>query len=107
MPLPSIRVRYENQKGQVYEEIPLYPPPRMSIISQETIQKILDETDIVELIQGYFPLKRAGVNYLALCPFHNEKSPSFNVNPQRQTFHCFGCGEGGDAIKFIESNIKS
>src|SRR6056300_1649532 len=73
----------------------------MSIISQETIQKILDETDIVELIQGYFPLKRAGVNYLALCPFHNEKSPSFNVNPQRQTFHCFGCGEGGDAIKFI------
>ena len=75
--------------------------PQMAIISQETIQKILDETDIVELIQGYFPLKRAGVNYLALCPFHNEKSPSFNVNPQRQTFHCFGCGEGGDAIKFI------
>lgn len=73
----------------------------MPIISQETIQKILDETDIVELIQGYFPLKRAGTNYLALCPFHNEKTPSFNINPQRQIFHCFGCQAGGDAIKFI------
>lgn len=73
----------------------------MPIISQETIQKILDETDIVELIQGYFPVKRAGVNYLALCPFHNEKTPSFNINPQRQIFHCFGCHVGGDAIKFV------
>jgi DNA primase len=73
----------------------------MAIISQETIQKILDETDIVELIQGYFPLKRAGTNYLALCPFHNEKTPSFNINPQRQIFHCFGCQAGGDAIKFV------
>ena len=73
----------------------------MPIISQETIQKILDETDIVELIEGYFPLKRAGVNRVAVCPFHNEKTPSFNVNPNRQIFHCFGCGAGGDAIKFI------
>ena len=73
----------------------------MPIISQETIQKILDETDIVELIEGYFPLKRAGVNRVAVCPFHNEKTPSFNVNPTRQIFHCFGCGAGGDAIKFI------
>ena len=73
----------------------------MPIISQQTIQKILDETDIVELIEGYFPLKRAGVNRVAVCPFHNEKTPSFNVNPTRQIFHCFGCGAGGDAIKFI------
>jgi len=73
----------------------------MAIISQETIQKILDGSDIVELIQGYFPLKRAGVNFVAVCPFHNEKSPSFNVNPSRQTFHCFGCQVGGDAIKFV------
>ena len=73
----------------------------MAIISQETIQKILDGSDIVELIQGYFPLKRAGVNFVAVCPFHNEKTPSFNVNPSRQTFHCFGCQAGGDAIKFV------
>jgi len=73
----------------------------MAIISQETIQKILDATDIVEMIQSYFPLKRAGVNFTAICPFHNEKSASFNVNPQRQIFHCFGCQAGGDAIKFV------
>ncbi len=72
----------------------------MAIIPQETVQEILDATDIVELIQGYFPLKRAGTNFLAICPFHNEKTPSFNVNPQRQIFHCFGCQAGGDAIKF-------
>lgn len=73
----------------------------MAIIPHETVQEILDATDIVELIQGYFPLKRAGTNFLAICPFHNEKSPSFNINPQRQIFHCFGCQAGGDAIKFL------
>lgn len=73
----------------------------MAIIPQETLQEILDATDIVELIGGYFPLKRAGTNFLAICPFHNEKSPSFNINPQRQIFHCFGCQAGGDAIKFV------
>ncbi len=74
----------------------------MAIIPQETIQRILDETNIVELIEGYFPIKRRGVNFLALCPFHTEKTPSFNINPQRQTFHCFGCQAGGDAIKFVQ-----
>lgn len=74
----------------------------MAIIEQETIQKILDATDIVELIQGYFPLKRSGSNWVALCPFHNEKSESFNVNPGMQIFNCFGCGQKGDAIKFLQ-----
>lgn len=73
----------------------------MAIIPQETVQEILDAVDIVELIGGYFPLKRAGTNFLAICPFHNEKTPSFNINPQRQIFHCFGCQAGGDAIKFV------
>ncbi len=73
----------------------------MAIIPQETVQEILDATDIVELIQGYFPLKRAGTNFLAICPFHNEKTPSFNINPQRQIFYCFGCQAGGDSIKFL------
>jgi len=73
----------------------------MAIIPHETVQEILDATDIVEMIQGYFPLKRSGSNFQAVCPFHNEKSPSFNVNPQRQIFHCFGCQAGGDAIKFV------
>jgi DNA primase len=74
----------------------------MAQIPRETIERILNETDIVELIGSYFPLKRAGSRYVALCPFHTEKSPSFGVIPQRQIFHCFGCGAGGDAIKFIQ-----
>ncbi|MCB1061357.1 MAG: DNA primase [Verrucomicrobiae bacterium] len=73
----------------------------MGQIPRETIERILDETDILEVVSAYFPLKRAGSRFVALCPFHNEKSPSFGVNTQRQIFHCFGCGAGGDAIRFV------
>jgi len=71
-------------------------------ISQSTLDKIRVASDIIEVIGGYFPLKKAGGNYVALCPFHNEKSPSFNVNPQRQIYHCFGCNAGGDVFKFLQ-----
>ncbi|MEM7148087.1 MAG: DNA primase [Verrucomicrobiota bacterium] len=73
----------------------------MPRIPEETVQEVLAATDIVELIGSYFPLKRVGTNYRALCPFHNEKTPSFNVNPARQSFHCFGCQAGGSAAGFI------
>jgi DNA primase len=73
----------------------------MPRISEESIQKVAEATDIVELIGGYFPLKRAGTTFRALCPFHTEKSPSFHVNPSRQTFHCFGCGAGGGVFRFV------
>ncbi|MDG0995251.1 MAG: DNA primase [Akkermansiaceae bacterium] len=73
----------------------------MGRIPEETIELILASTDIVDLIGSYIPLKRAGSNFKALCPFHNEKSPSFMVNPTRQSYHCFGCGEGGSAIGFV------
>ncbi len=73
----------------------------MGLISKETIERVLASTDIVDLIGSYIPLKRAGTGYKANCPFHHEKSPSFNVSPQKQFFHCFGCGKSGNAIGFI------
>jgi DNA primase len=73
----------------------------MPRIAEESIQRVAEASDIVEIIGGYFPLKRAGTNFRALCPFHKEKSPSFNVNPSRQSFHCFGCGAGGGVFRFV------
>lgn len=70
-------------------------------IPDETIQQIKESTDIVDLIGQYVDLKKSGSNYLGLCPFHSEKTPSFTVSRQKQFFHCFGCGEGGDAISFL------
>ena len=71
------------------------------MIPPETIEQVAAATDIVEVINGYVPLKRAGATFKARCPFHQEKSPSFNVNPARQMFKCFGCGAGGGVFKFI------
>jgi len=73
----------------------------MGRIPPETIEQVLQATDIVDLIGSYFPLKRAGSTFKCNCPFHNEKTPSFNVNPARQYYKCFGCGEGGNAISFL------
>lgn len=73
----------------------------MPRIAEESIQKVADASDIVEIIGGYFPLKRAGTSFRAICPFHKEKSPSFHVNPSRQSFHCFGCGAGGGVFRFV------
>jgi DNA primase len=73
----------------------------MGTIPSETIEHIAAANDIVEVIGSYFPLKRAGANFRALCPFHQEKTPSFMVSPSRQTFHCFGCGAGGSVFRFV------
>lgn len=73
----------------------------MGLIAKETIEQVLAATDIVDLIGSYIPLKRAGTSYKANCPFHHEKSPSFNVSPSKQFFHCFGCGKSGNAIGFV------
>src|SRR5438876_1875778 len=73
----------------------------MGTIPSETIEQIAAANDIVEVIGSYFPLKRAGINFKALCPFHQEKTPSFTVSPSRQTFHCFGCGAGGSVFRFV------
>jgi DNA primase len=70
--------------------------------SQTTLEQIRAASDIVEVVGSYIPLKRAGGNFVALCPFHREKSPSFNVNPHLQIFHCFGCHKGGDVFTFVK-----
>ena len=69
--------------------------------SDEILNEIKENNDIVEIISQYVHLKRSGRNYFGLCPFHNEKSPSFSVSPDKQIFHCFGCGAGGNVITFI------
>ncbi|MDY5576828.1 MAG: DNA primase [Lachnospiraceae bacterium] len=69
--------------------------------SEELIEEIRSRNDIVDVVSDYVKLKKTGNTYFGLCPFHNEKSPSFSVNGQRQIFHCFGCGEGGNVYSFI------
>ena len=74
----------------------------MPRISPETIEQITAALNIVDVIGGYFPLRRAGTEFRALCPFHQEKTPSFYVNPDKQTFYCFGCQRGGSIIQFVQ-----
>jgi len=74
----------------------------MAGISPATLERIRAASDIVDVIGACLPLKKAGANFTALCPFHKEKTPSFNVNPHRQIFHCFGCHKGGDVFTFVK-----
>lgn len=69
--------------------------------SDEIIEEVRQTNDIVDIISQYMHLKRSGRNYFGLCPFHNEKSPSFSVSPDKQIFHCFGCGVGGNVFTFL------
>ena len=71
------------------------------MISQETIQKIQNSVDVLDVVGAYVKLKKRGANYLGLCPFHNEKSPSFTVSPTKEIYKCFGCGKSGNSISFL------
>ncbi len=70
-------------------------------IPQHIIEQVRDRSDVVEVVGAYVDLKRAGTNYKGLCPFHKERTPSFVVSPDRQTYHCFGCGKGGNVFSFL------
>ena len=76
------------------------------MIPQETIQQIQNRIDIVEIVGGFVKLKKRGTNYLGLCPFHNEKTPSFTVSPSKEIYKCFGCGKSGNTISFIMEHEK-
>ncbi|MGH8015379.1 MAG: CHC2 zinc finger domain-containing protein, partial [Candidatus Zixiibacteriota bacterium] len=71
------------------------------MIPQETIEQIRQATDIVDVIGEFVRLKKRGKNYTALCPFHTERTPSFSVSQDKQIYHCFGCGKGGNSFTFL------
>src|SRR5947199_6370633 len=71
------------------------------MIPKSFVQELLGRADIVDVVESYVPLKRAGTNLVACCPFHTEKTPSFTVSPSKQFYHCFGCGAHGTAIGFL------
>jgi DNA primase len=70
-------------------------------IPEATVDQIRQAADIIEVVNDFVSLKKRGSNYIACCPFHNEKTPSFSVNPARQIYKCFGCGKAGDAVRFV------
>jgi DNA primase len=74
----------------------------MALISPESVERVKQAADIVEVISAHTDLRRQGARYTGLCPFHDERTPSFSVEPQEKLYHCFGCGVGGDVIKFVE-----
>ena len=78
----------------------------MARIPEELIDSIRSQADIVDVVSDYVTLQRSGRNYKGLCPFHDEKTPSFSVNPERQIFHCFGCGKGGNVFSFLIEHEK-
>ena len=83
-----------------------WPLNHSILISQQTIQQILSRIDITEIVGGFVKLKKRGANYLGLCPFHNEKTPSFTVSPAKEIYKCFGCGRSGNAISFLMEHEK-
>src|SRR3989337_4298837 len=76
------------------------------MISQASIQQILSRIDIVEIVGSFVKLKKRGSNYLGLCPFHNEKTPSFTGSPSKEIYKCFGCGRSGNTISFLMEHEK-
>src|SRR3954466_13893880 len=74
----------------------------MALISNESLERVKGAADIVEVISAHTDLRRQGTRYVGLCPFHEERTPSFSVEPTEKLYHCFGCGVGGDVIKFVE-----
>jgi DNA primase len=84
----------------------LYFAPHFQVITQQTIQQILSHIDVIDVVGEFVRLKKRGTNYLGLCPFHNEKTPSFTVSPSKEIYKCFGCGRSGNTISFLMEHEK-
>ena len=76
------------------------------MISPQTIEQITNRIDIIDVVSEFVKLKKRGANYLGLCPFHNEKTPSFTVSPSKEIYKCFGCGKSGNTITFLMEHEK-
>src|ERR1017187_9964425 len=76
------------------------------MITPQTIEQIKNRIDIIDVVGEFVKLKKRGANYLGLCPFHNEKTPSFTVSPTKEIFKCFGCGRSGNTISFLMEHEK-
>src|ERR1700750_70296 len=76
------------------------------MISPQTIEQITNRIDIIDVVSEFVKLKKRGANYLGLCPFHNEKTPSFTVSPVKEIYKCFGCGKSGNTITFLMEHEK-
>ena len=76
----------------------------MALVSAASVREVRSRADVVQVVGEFVNLKRAGTRFKGLCPFHNEKTPSFTVNQEQGFFHCFGCGEHGDAIGFLQKH---
>src|SRR5918911_3702117 len=75
----------------------------MALYTRDSIERVRDAVDMVELVGARTDLRRVGGSHTGLCPFHDERTPSFSVNAEKKVFYCFGCGESGDAIRFVEA----
>src|SRR5207244_10298506 len=77
--------------------------PRMALYTKDSIDRVKDSVDMVELVGARTDLRRVGSRHVGLCPFHDERTPSFSVNAEHKLYHCFGCGASGDAIGFVQA----
>lgn len=100
--MAALEKRVEHAKADYRDWFGACEGPR-KLVSPEELARIQERTDIVAVISEYVKLSKHGNNYVGLCPFHQEKSPSFNVNPEKKIWHCFGCHSGGDIFKFLQA----
>ena len=105
-PMGILYCRASGMDGSIFMRVrfvvsPIFITFALSMIDRLTVERIKEAANIVDVVSEFVTLRKSGSNYKGLCPFHNEKTPSFYVSPARGTCHCFGCGKGGNPVGFI------